>query len=246
MSQIESLTNSRIKALVRLRKRSERDRTGTFIIEGERELEAALESKEVIELFIAEDLLTAHGKRVVAQAAEADIPMTTVTPQVLTKVAYRGNPSGFIAVARQWEMLLEAIPLSNALILVVESIEKPGNLGGMLRSAEAAGAAVISVGHVGDDLSRHEDTADRLVGGGHLASTPAAGEPAIGDPPAHGRPAQWAHEPLRPPQPLQELHTRGVIREPLQKRRPHPRIIHPCLRMIDPTGVERLTDVTIT
>ena len=76
MSQIESLTNSRIKALVPLRKRSERDRTGTFIIEEERELEAALESKEVIELFIAEDLLTAHGKRVAARAAEADIPMT--------------------------------------------------------------------------------------------------------------------------------------------------------------------------
>lgn len=143
MAQIESPTNSRIKALVRLRKRSERDETGTFIIEGERELEAALESKEILEVFVCEDLLTAHGKRVVAQATNAGLPMTSVTSDVLSKVAYRGNPSGFIAVARQWEMLLGAIPLSDALILVVEAIEKPGNLGGMLRSAEAAGASVI-------------------------------------------------------------------------------------------------------
>lgn len=143
MTQIESLTNPRIKALVRLRKRSERDETGTFIIEGERELEAALESKEVIELFVARELLTEHGGRVVARAEEAGIPITTLAPPVLAKVAYRGNPSGFIAVARQWEMPLDAVPVSGALVLVVEAIEKPGNLGGMLRSAEAAGAAVI-------------------------------------------------------------------------------------------------------
>ncbi len=143
MTQIESPANSRIKALVRLRKRSERDKTGTFIIEGERELEAALESREVIELFVSEELLTGHGKRVVAEASAAGLSITTVAPPVLAKVAYRGNPSGFIAVARQWEMPLSAIPVSNALILVVESIEKPGNLGGMLRSAEAAGASVI-------------------------------------------------------------------------------------------------------
>ncbi len=66
MTQIESPANARIKALVRLRKRSERDKTGTFIIEGERELEAALESREVIELFVSEELLTGHGKLVVA------------------------------------------------------------------------------------------------------------------------------------------------------------------------------------
>ncbi len=71
------------------------------------------------------------------------MPITTVSPAVVSKVAYRGNPSGFVAVARQWEMPLDSIPVDDALILVVEAIEKPGNLGGMLRSAEAAGAAVI-------------------------------------------------------------------------------------------------------
>ena len=143
MAQIESPANPRIKALVRLRKRSERDKTGRFIIEGERELEAALESREVVELFVADGLLTGHGTRVVAQASAAGLKITTVAPPVLARVAYRGNPSGFIAVARQWEMPLDVIPVTDALILVVESIEKPGNLGGMLRSAEAAGASVI-------------------------------------------------------------------------------------------------------
>ncbi|MBT8165576.1 MAG: RNA methyltransferase [Acidimicrobiia bacterium] len=144
MADIESTTNSRIKGLVRLRKRRERDSTGLFLVEGERELESALLGHEVLDLYVCEDLLTDHGARVYRTIVEGGaVPITSVTPPVLEKISLRGNPSGFVAVLRQWEAPLSGIPTDEALVLVVESIEKPGNLGGMIRSANAAGASVV-------------------------------------------------------------------------------------------------------
>jgi TrmH family RNA methyltransferase len=98
----------------------------------------------VLELYVCEDLLTEHGARVYRSVVEAgEIPIISVTEPVLEKISLRGNPSGFVAVLRQWEAPLSAIPTDEALVLVVESIEKPGNLGGMIRSANAAGASVV-------------------------------------------------------------------------------------------------------
>ena len=144
MTDIESTTNSRIKGVVRLRKRRERDATRLFLVEGERELESALRGHEVLDLYVCEDLLTEHGARVYDSVVDGGaIPITSVSAPVLEKISLRGNPSGFVAVLRQWEAPLAAIPTKDALVLVVESIEKPGNLGGMIRSANAAGASVV-------------------------------------------------------------------------------------------------------
>ncbi len=144
MADIESTTNSRVKALVKLRKRRERDATGLFVVEGERELESALHGHAVREAYVCESLLTDHGRRVYDRLrSRADIPITSVSPPVLEKVSLRGNPSGFVAVLPQWEAPIGAIPTDDALVLIVESIEKPGNLGGMIRSANAAGASVV-------------------------------------------------------------------------------------------------------
>ena len=129
---------------MRLRKRRERDATGLFLVEGERELESALRGHEVLDLYVCEELLTEHGARVYEQVrGGASIPITSVSAPVLEKISLRGNPSGYVAVLRQWEAPLAGIPTQDALVLVVESIEKPGNLGGMIRSANAAGASVV-------------------------------------------------------------------------------------------------------
>jgi len=141
---IESTTNPRIKGLVRLRRRRARDATGLFLVEGERELESALPGHAVLDVYVCPDLLTEHGARVYERVVDdGRIPITSVSAPVLEKISLRGNPSGFVAVLRQWETPLSSIPTEEALVLVVESIEKPGNLGGMIRSANAAGAAVI-------------------------------------------------------------------------------------------------------
>lgn len=144
VADIESTANERIKALVRLRKRRERDATGLFLVEGERELGSALSRREVVEVYVCEELLTGPGAGVFERVlAEPFIPVTTVSPAALHKISLRGNPSGFVAVLEQWEAPLSALPVADALVLVVESIEKPGNLGGMIRSANAAGASVV-------------------------------------------------------------------------------------------------------
>lgn len=142
--KIASTANPRVKRLVRLRKRRERDGSGLFLVEGERELESALVSHRVLELYVCEPALTAHGARVYRTIGDrGGTPITTISPAVLQRISLRGNPSGFVAVLAQWEAPLATIPVADALILVVESIEKPGNLGGMIRSANAAGASVI-------------------------------------------------------------------------------------------------------
>lgn len=141
---IASTANPRVKGLVRLRKRRERDQSGLFLVEGERELESALVEHAIRDLYVCEEALTSHGSRVYASVRErGSVPVTTVSPGVLERISLRGNPSGFVAVLDQWDAPIDAIPVENALILVVESIEKPGNLGGMIRSANAAGASVI-------------------------------------------------------------------------------------------------------
>lgn len=144
VADIDSTTNDRIKSLVRLRKRRERDATGLFLVEGERELESALISHEVLDLYVCEDVLTRHGEKVFREIETGgSVPITSVSEPVLEKISLRGNPSGFVAVLRQWEAPLSGLPAVDALVLVVESIEKPGNLGGMIRSANAAGASVV-------------------------------------------------------------------------------------------------------
>jgi len=144
MPDIESTGNTRIKALVRLRKRRERDATGLFLVEGERELESALIEHQVLDLYVCEAMLTGHGERVFREVeSRGVVPITSVSEPVLEKISLRGNPSGFVAVLRQWEAPLSLLPTGDALVLVVESIEKPGNLGGMIRSANAAGASVV-------------------------------------------------------------------------------------------------------
>jgi TrmH family RNA methyltransferase len=133
---ITSPGNDRIKWLVRLRERKHRDAEGLFVVEGQRLYERALDSGlEPVVTFVSTDFVTV-GETV------------SVAPDVLDKASYRRRSQGVIAVFPQMDTELEAVnPGSRPLILVLESIEKPGNLGAIMRTVAAAGAtAVITVG----------------------------------------------------------------------------------------------------
>lgn len=136
---IASPSNDRIKDLVRLRDRKHRDATGTFLVEGLREVGRAIDAEiEISELFLCPDF-GAHG-------LSADVPVTTVSEIAFAKVSQRQNPDGILAVAKQWTTSLDDIALSaTPLVLVAEAIEKPGNLGAMLRTADAAGIDAVVV-----------------------------------------------------------------------------------------------------
>ncbi len=139
---ITSPSNERIKWLVRLRERRQRDDEKVFIVEGERLYRRALEA----------DLHPRVSFVSVDSSVDTVGETLTVAPTALDKASYRNRAEDVIAVFPQLDTHLERVKLSeNPLILVAEDVEKPGNLGAMLRTAAAAGAdALIAVGGAPD------------------------------------------------------------------------------------------------
>lgn len=140
--RITSPSNPRIKSLARLAKRSERDATGLFLIEGERAVLRAIEAGVTIEqLVVCRELMRGPG------AVQPSLPAPTIDVgrDAFAKLAYRAHPDGMLAVARQPDVAIESLALGDApLVLIAEALEKPGNLGAILRAADAAGAAVVA------------------------------------------------------------------------------------------------------
>jgi len=145
---ITSLQNPRLKRLVRLRDRRARDEERAFLVEGYREVRRALERKVVLdELYFSRDWFLGENEPALLAAAEAGgAKLFELSKEAFAKVAYRERPDGILAVAPQWrrtlaDLTLPAVPF----VLVVEAIEKPGNLGTILRSADAAGCDAVIV-----------------------------------------------------------------------------------------------------
>ncbi len=145
---ITSLTNSRIKAVIKLRKRRERDATGTFIVEGYRELRRMIDAGlSPRTLLVSQELfLGTNEPDLVARCSDAGSEIIEVAAAPFRKASYRDRPEGLLAIADQFDTSLAQIPLgADPLVLVAESIEKPGNLGTMLRTAEAAGLSGVII-----------------------------------------------------------------------------------------------------
>ncbi len=146
--QISSPQNQRIKDLVRLRQRRDRDRRQVFLIEGYRAIRRAVDNQLPIkELYVCESLFLGENEADLIAACEtAGATLFQVTEPVFRKAAYRDRPEGLLAVANQFHRSLDDLALDDhSLFIVGEAIEKPGNLGTMLRSADAAGAHGVVV-----------------------------------------------------------------------------------------------------
>ncbi len=131
-----------MKELIKLQKKSYRDEVGLFLIEGERETERALQQGVPVEKIF---LMKPHPT-IESLAIEKRIPTVYFTEKTFQKVSYRENPDGVLAVAKKFPSkdLKEALQkLTKGFFLICVGIEKPGNLGAMLRSADAAGAEGI-------------------------------------------------------------------------------------------------------
>ena len=146
ISSIQSRQNPRIKHLVKLRNRSERNRHSEFLIEGLRELSHALDcQKPLKELYFCSDYFrNDEAALLIDKAQELTIPLIELTPSVFDKITHRESPDGLLGVAQTWETSLKEIKLSsNPLLVIADSIEKPGNLGSLMRSVEATGADAL-------------------------------------------------------------------------------------------------------
>lgn len=141
---LSSLQNKRIKDLLLLQQKSSRRRQqGLFVVEGRRELQQCIDAGyEIDNIYLCPDLLPADS----VALGWSGRAVTEVTRAVYERIAYRGSTEGVVAVVRQPRFRLDKLSLPpRPLIIVLESVEKPGNLGAVLRSADAAGVDAVIV-----------------------------------------------------------------------------------------------------
>jgi RNA methyltransferase, TrmH family len=159
LKQITSIQNPFIKSLVLLQEKAKaRKQSGTFLIEGKREIELALKGNYELEtiLFLPEIISEAEIQNIFfySNTTKSDsIEFIEINKEVYQKLAYRDTTEGIIALAKTKSLKLSDLKLSkNPLILVVEAIEKPGNLGAMLRTADAANIDAVIIANPKTDL----------------------------------------------------------------------------------------------
>jgi RNA methyltransferase, TrmH family len=152
---LTSTANPRVAAAAALRDRRARDRAGMTLIDGAREVRRALVSGvDVTEAFVCEPLLAGPDARAALdRLGAAGVPVHTTSERVFTKVAFGERADGIVAVARIPSLELDRLVLpADPLIVVVEAVEKPGNLGAVLRSADGAGVDAVIAASPRTDL----------------------------------------------------------------------------------------------
>jgi RNA methyltransferase, TrmH family len=157
IKEITSLQNPYIKDLVSLKEKSKnRKKSGLFIFEGLRELNLALESGYIIEtLLFQSDLISQDVlEQQLFTKAKDDIDLIRISRAIYNKLAYRDTTEGVIAVSKAKNHALSKLKFNtkNPLILVAESLEKPGNIGALLRTADAAKLDAVIIANPKADL----------------------------------------------------------------------------------------------
>lgn len=145
---ITSAQNPKVKKLMLLQqKSSERRKEGLFVVEGVRELLHCVSAGfEVDTLFYCPSLMQGYEGEAEVKALASQVRSFEVSPQVYGKMAYRGTTEGVIAEMKVRQLGLDDLRLPpSPLIMVLERVEKPGNLGAVLRSADAAAADAVIV-----------------------------------------------------------------------------------------------------
>lgn len=151
MKQITSIQNPYIKTLVLLQEKAKaRKQSGTFLIEGQREISIALKGGyEIITLLFVPEIFSEKQATLLSPNAE----LIEINKAVYDKLAYRESTEGVLAVAKTKSTLLSDLQLSdNPLILVAEAPEKPGNIGALLRTADAANLDAVIIANPKSDL----------------------------------------------------------------------------------------------
>ena len=140
--KITSVQNPSVKHVCKLRERRDREQEQVTLLEGYRELTRGLEyGMEILECFYCPEMFLGENEfPLLERMSAAGAKVAEVTTHVLEKMAYRDRPEGLIAIARMKKHSLADLKVvPNGLYLVAEAVEKPGNLGSILRSADAAG-----------------------------------------------------------------------------------------------------------
>ncbi len=156
IKQISSLQNPLVKKVLLLKEKSrERKKSGLFVLEGQRELHLALKgSYEIETLFFCGDIISESEVLGLTNEFEARPELIEVSKKVYQKLAYRETTEGIVAIARSKPHTLDelAFKTENPLILIAEAPEKPGNIGALLRTADAAKLDAVIIADPKGDL----------------------------------------------------------------------------------------------
>ncbi|WP_282141445.1 TrmH family RNA methyltransferase [Cytobacillus oceanisediminis] len=137
MKHIQSAKNPKIKEWKKLLTKKERDKTETFLVEGFHLVEEALKANQIAEIIISENKDMPPGWDY------GDIPVTMVTEEIIGQLADTETPQGIIAVCSQEPSSEE---VKGKRFLLIDAVQDPGNLGTMIRTADAAGIDAVIVG----------------------------------------------------------------------------------------------------
>ena len=151
---ISSIQNPLVKKILLLKEKSrERKKTGLFVIEGQREIELALKGKYHIEtVLFCPEIASIDAKHPLFKGLNPEF--IHISPQVYGKMAHRETTEGILAIAQSKSHTLDSIDLKRKtpLILVAEAPEKPGNIGALLRTADAASIDTVLIANPKSDI----------------------------------------------------------------------------------------------
>lgn len=143
---ITSIHNPLIKEIRLLQNMRQRKKTGQTVLEGFRTLKHALNNGwKILSVLYVSTKLSKEDQQIIAHCKDSEARLEEISDDLMEKLSRREGPLGVLALIKwQEKYTLETLPLpSNPLILVAESIEKPGNLGVLIRSASASGAHAV-------------------------------------------------------------------------------------------------------
>lgn len=154
LKNISSTQNPLIKKIILLQEKSkERKKTGTFVIEGKREIKLALKGGYQIEMILFNSLITSK-EEVLNHFGKPTINLIEISAKVYKKISYRSSTEGIIALSKTKDLSLFNLNLQkkDLLVLIAEAPEKPGNIGAFLRTADAANVDAIIIANPKTDL----------------------------------------------------------------------------------------------
>ena len=152
---ITSAANPKIKQAIALRDRRDREKTGLFLIEGYRELSRAhIGTVSFDHIFYCEELfLGSNEHQLLNSCAAAGASLIAIPAHLFQKLSYRDRPDGLLGIGRKMNLSLKNVHVGPVpLVVIAEAIEKPGNLGTILRSSDAAGADLVIVANGCTDI----------------------------------------------------------------------------------------------
>jgi TrmH family RNA methyltransferase len=156
IKEISSLQNPIIKKILILKDKSrERKKSGEFIIEGLREFQLALKGNyEIITVFFNEAIISENQIKQIIETKKSEIELIKVSKEVYQKIAYRETTEGILALAKSKPHSLTDLKFNtkNPLVLVADATEKPGNIGALLRTADAAKLDAVIIANPKGDL----------------------------------------------------------------------------------------------